>query len=112
MLCGTGSRRVRNLSTMDRNFPPMPEQGKPNPTMTGPGSSAQRVGTQRSGILGFVSDEIGITPYAGKIYEGAQDAAWKQGKILIMADTKNDPQLQAAAFDMLMGRQVEGIIYG
>src|SRR5258707_9512311 len=90
----------------------MTEQGKPNPTMTGPDSAGQRVGTRRSGILGFVSDEIGITPYAGKIYEGAQDAAWKQGKTLIMADTKNAPQLQAAAFDMLMDRQVEGIIYG
>ena len=90
----------------------MTEEGKPNPTMTGPDTAAQRIHTQRSGILGFVSDEIGITPYAGKIYEGAQDAAWKQGKVLITADTKNDPQLQAAAFDMLMDRQVEGIIYG
>ena len=90
----------------------MTEQGKPDPTTTGPDSASQSVRTQRSGILGFVSDEIGITPYAGKIYEGAQDAAWKQGKILITADTKNDPRLQAAAFDMLMDRQVEGIIYG
>lgn len=90
----------------------MKEQENLKPTMAGPDSTAQRVHTQRSGILGFVSDEIGITPYAGKIYEGAQDAAWKQGKILITADTKNDPQLQAAAFAMLMDRQVEGIIYG
>ena len=90
----------------------MNEQEKLTPPITQPDLAAQRVHTQRSGILGFVSDEIGITPYAGKIYEGAQDAAWKQGKILITADTKNDPQLQTAAFDMLMDRQVEGIIYG
>jgi LacI family transcriptional regulator len=90
----------------------MNEQEKLNPAMIDPGVAALRVRTQPSGILGFVSDEIGITPYAGKIYEGAQDAAWKQGKILITADTKNDPQLQTAAFDMLIDRQVEGIIYG
>ena len=58
-----------------------------------------------------MSDEIVTTPYAGKIFEGAQDTAWKQGKLLILANTKNDPQLQAAALDMMMERQVEGIIY-
>lgn len=67
--------------------------------------------TQRSGAFGFVSDEIVTTPYAGKIFEGAQDTAWKQGKLLILANTKNDLQLQAAALDMMIERQVEGIIY-
>ena len=73
--------------------------------------AAQRVPAQPSGVFGFVSDEIVTTPYAGKIFEGAQDTAWKQGKLLILANTKNDPQLQAAALDMMMERQVEGIIY-
>ena len=76
-----------------------------------PTLAAQRVPTQPSGAFGFVSDEIVTTPYAGKIFEGAQDTAWKQGKLLILANTKNDPQLQAAALDMMMERQVEGIIY-
>jgi len=76
-----------------------------------PNPAVQNLPTQRSGILGFVSDEIVTTPYAGKIFEGAQDTAWKQGKILLLANTKNDPQLQAAALDMMMERQVEGIIY-
>src|SRR6266536_2590115 len=76
-----------------------------------PNPAVQNLPTQRSGILGFVSDEIVTTPYAGKIFEGAQDTAWKQGKLLILANTKNDPQLQAAALEMMMERQVEGIIY-
>jgi LacI family transcriptional regulator len=76
-----------------------------------PNLAAQSVPTQGSGAFGFVSDEIVTTPYAGKIFEGAQDTAWKQGKLLILANTKNDPQLQAAALDMMMERQVEGIIY-
>jgi LacI family transcriptional regulator len=67
--------------------------------------------SNRSGSFGFLSDEIFTTPYAGKIFEGAQDTAWKVGKLLIVANTKNDPQLQAAALDMMMERQVEGIIY-
>jgi LacI family transcriptional regulator len=76
-----------------------------------PNPATQSLSTQRSGIFGFVSDEIVTTPYAGKIFEGAQDTAWKEGKILLLANTKNDPQLQAAALDMMMERQVDGIIY-
>jgi LacI family transcriptional regulator len=79
--------------------------------MKNPKPSNQRIPTQRSGTFGFLSDEIFTTPYAGKIFEGAQDTAWQQGKLLIVANTKNDPQLQAAALDMMMERQVEGIIY-
>ena len=76
-----------------------------------PNTVAQSLRTQRSGIIGFVTDEIAITPYAGRIFEGAQDVAWNQGKILLLVNTKNDPKLQAAALDMLMDRRVEGIIY-
>lgn len=76
-----------------------------------PSLTSQRASAQRSGAYGFLSDEIVTTPYAGKIFEGAQDAAWKQGKLLILANTKNDPQLQTAALDMMVERQVEGIIY-
>src|SRR5947208_7661021 len=91
--------------TKERVMAAMSELGyRPNPP-------AQSLPTQRSGAFGFVSDEIVTTPYAGKIFEGAQDTAWKQGKILLLANTKNDPQLQAAALDMMMERQVEGIIY-
>ena len=79
--------------------------------MKNPKPSNQLIPTQRSGSFGFLSDEIFTTPYAGKIFEGAQDTAWQQGKLLIVANTKNDPQLQAAALDMMMERQVEGIIY-
>lgn len=76
-----------------------------------PNTVAQSLRTQRSGIIGFVTDEIAITPFAGKIFEGAQDVAWSQGKILLLVNTKNDCRLQDTAIDMLMDRQVEGIIY-
>jgi LacI family transcriptional regulator len=76
-----------------------------------PNVVAQSLRTQRSGIIGFVTDEIAITPYAGKIFEGAQDVAWDQEKILLLTNTKNDPRLQTTAINMLIDRQVEGIIY-
>ena len=65
----------------------------------------------RSGVIGFITDEIVTTPYALKIFESVQDAAWKEGKTLLLSNTKNDPVVLAAALDMLVVRQAEGIIY-
>lgn len=76
-----------------------------------PNELAQNLRTQRSGLLGFITDEIAITPFAGKIFEGAQDIAWEHGKILLLANTKNDRWITNAAIEKLLKRQVEGIIY-
>jgi len=76
-----------------------------------PNALAQSLRMRRSGIFGFVTDEIAITPHAGKIFEGAQDVAWENGKILILVNTKAKPDLENTAIDLLLGRQVEGIIY-
>jgi len=77
-----------------------------------PNILAQNLRMQRSGIIGFITDEIAITPHAGKIFEGAQDIAWEHGKILLLVNTKNNPEIKDAGIDMLLARQVEGIIYG
>lgn len=76
-----------------------------------PNALAQSLRMKRSGIFGFITDEIAITPYAGKIFEGAQDIAWENGKILILVNTKANRYLEKTAIDLLLGRQVEGIIY-
>ncbi len=72
---------------------------------------AQSLRSQRSDTIGFITDEIAITPHAGRIIEGAQDAAWKNGKILLLVNTKRQPDLERTATEMLLERQVEGIIY-
>lgn len=76
-----------------------------------PNALAQGLRMQRSGIFGFVTDKIAITPHAGKIFEGAQDVAWENGKILMLVNTKSNPDLEATAIDLILGRRVEGIIY-
>ncbi|MGZ6347067.1 MAG: LacI family DNA-binding transcriptional regulator [Anaerolineales bacterium] len=76
-----------------------------------PNLAAKSLRSKRSGIIGFVTDEIAITPYAGKIFEGAQDVAWEQAKILLLVNTKNDAKLQATAIEMLIDRRVEGLIF-
>jgi LacI family transcriptional regulator len=76
-----------------------------------PNALAQGLRMKRSGFFGFVTDVIAITPYAGKIVEGAQDAAWENGKILMLVNTKADPEIETTAIDTLLMRRVEGIIY-
>ena len=76
-----------------------------------PNVQAQGLRTQRSGLFGFISDLIAITPHAGKIIEGAQDAAWEHHKILILVNTKKDRSMERSAIEMLIDRRVEGIIY-
>ncbi|MEW6404692.1 MAG: LacI family DNA-binding transcriptional regulator, partial [Chloroflexota bacterium] len=76
-----------------------------------PNALAQGLRMKRSGIFGFITDEIAITPHAGKIFEGAQDVAWESGKILMLVNTKANPDLESTALDLLIGRRVEGIIY-
>jgi LacI family transcriptional regulator len=76
-----------------------------------PNALAQGLRMRRSGFFGFVTDVIAITPYAGKIIEGAQDAAWDNGKILMLVNTKANPQIESSAIDLLLLRRVEGVIY-
>jgi LacI family transcriptional regulator, galactose operon repressor len=76
-----------------------------------PNALAQSLRMKRSGTFGFVTDEIAITPHAGKIFEGAQDVAWENGKILMLVNTKANRDFENTAINLLLGRQVEGIIY-
>jgi len=45
------------------------------------------------------------------IIRGAQDAAWAHGKLLLIVNTGADATVKEAAIEMMLGRQVEGIIY-
>lgn len=76
-----------------------------------PNISARNLRRQRSHTIGFISDRVATTPYAGLMIQGAQDAAWKQEMILLMVNTEEDPELESAAVNMMLDRQVEGIIY-
>lgn len=76
-----------------------------------PNEVARGLRTQRVHAIGFVSDEIGTSPFAGKILQGAHERAWEQGFLLLSVNTERDEGRKQAAVDMLLGRQVDGIIY-
>jgi LacI family transcriptional regulator len=72
---------------------------------------ARGLSLRRSHTVGFISDEIATSSHGGKIIQGAQDAAWADGKMLLLTNTSGNPAIEHAALEMLLERQVEGIIY-
>ena len=76
-----------------------------------PNLAAKSLRTHQSHTIGFITDEIATTPYAVNIIRGAQDAAWANGKLLLIVNTGSDAAVAETATEMLLERQVEGIIY-
>jgi len=76
-----------------------------------PNAFAKSLRLRRSQIIGFITDEIATSPYAGKIIQGAQDAAAVAGKILLLTNTGGDPEIEEAAIETMLQHRVNSIIY-
>lgn len=76
-----------------------------------PNAIARGLRSGRSQTIGFVSDVIATTPFAGAMIVGAQEAAWAAGKLLLLINTGRDPAIEARGFELLHDRQVDGLIY-
>ena len=76
-----------------------------------PNAAAAVLRTNRSHSLGFVTDFIASTPYAGEIIHGAQNAAWGFDQLLTIINTDGDRHVEEAAIAMLLERRVDGVIY-
>jgi LacI family transcriptional regulator len=76
-----------------------------------PSFSARHMRTQRSHLIGFLSDEVATTPYAGHIILGAQDAAWQEQRILLVVNVGYDAGMLDEVIETFLEREVEGIIY-
>ena len=76
-----------------------------------PNGTARLLRTDRSHAIGFVTDEIASTPFAGTVFEGAQEAAWEAGKILMIVNTGKNRVIEESAVEMMLERRVEGIIH-
>ncbi|MBE2222766.1 MAG: LacI family DNA-binding transcriptional regulator [Anaerolineae bacterium] len=76
-----------------------------------PNALAQGLRAQKTHTIGFISDEIATTPYAGHMIQGAQDLAWKHNNIILLVNTGNNQDMKKTAADVMLQRQVDGIIY-
>jgi len=76
-----------------------------------PNAIARGLRRDTTDTIGFVSDAVATTPFAGQMIQGAQDAAWEQGKLLLLVNTGGDPAVEARALATLVDRRVDGIVY-
>ncbi len=76
-----------------------------------PNAMARGLSLRQSHTIGFISDEIATSSHAGMIIQGAQDAAWASEKMLLVINTGGDKRLEQRALEMMLERQVEGLIY-
>lgn len=101
--------RVENanipLETQERVFAAIDKLGyRPN-------AMARQLRSNRTQTFGFISDVVATTPFAGQIIQGAQDAAWARGYLLLVVNTGGDEAVTNAAVETLLGRRVDGILY-
>ena len=76
-----------------------------------PNAIARGLRSQRSGTIGFISDEVVTTPFAGRMIQGAQEFAWEHHYLLLLVNTGGNQAVKQAAVNTLLDRQVDGIIY-
>jgi LacI family transcriptional regulator len=71
-------------------------------------SRALRTGSTHT--LGFVSDTVATTRFAGDLIRGALEAAREQGHLLFVGETEGDPELERELIEAMRDRQVHGIV--
>src|SRR6058998_248399 len=60
--------------------------------------------------IGFVSDTVATTPFAGHLVWGALDAARERGHLLFIGETEGDPDLEQQLIEAMHDRRVDGIV--
>jgi len=71
-------------------------------------SRSLRTGTTHT--IGFISDMVATTPFAGGFIKGALESARERGHLLLIAETEGDDKLQQELLETMIDREVDGIV--
>jgi LacI family transcriptional regulator len=71
-------------------------------------SRSLRTGTTHT--IGFISDTVATTRFAGDLIRGALEAARDRNHLLLIAETEGDAGLQKELLETMIDRQVDGIV--
>jgi LacI family transcriptional regulator, galactose operon repressor len=66
--------------------------------------------TGKTQTIGFISDTVATTPFAGNLIKGALEAARDRGHLLLIAETEGDEKLQEELLEAMIDRDVDGIV--
>jgi LacI family transcriptional regulator len=72
-------------------------------------SRSLRTGTTHT--IGFISDIVATTPFAGNLIKGALEAARDRGYLLLIAETEGDATLEQELLEAMVDRQVDGLVF-
>lgn len=61
--------------------------------------------------VGFVVDQLATSPEAVVAIEGARQALWHEGNIVLTAQTMNDPRMEEKTIRTLLDQGASGLIY-
>lgn len=75
-----------------------------------PNRNARSLRTRTSQLVGLVTDAIATSPFAGSIIEAAQNVAVEHGKVLMLANTGGDRELERKVVGTLLEHQVEALM--
>ncbi|HFQ5443297.1 TPA: LacI family DNA-binding transcriptional regulator [Vibrio vulnificus] len=76
-----------------------------------PNGAARMMRNAKSGVIGFIADQVSTTPAAIEIIKGAQELAWQHGKLLMVLNIKPDDDSVEKAIEQLLQFRAEGVIY-
>ncbi len=76
-----------------------------------PSQMARNLRGGTSGLIGVLTDEVVTTPYAVDIIGGAQEVAWHNNMVLLIADIGKSADVAEEMVQVFLDRQVEGIVY-
>ncbi|MEA5455750.1 LacI family DNA-binding transcriptional regulator [Sinomonas sp. JGH33] len=76
-----------------------------------PDVTARQLRLRRTETIGFITDGIASSPFAGQIVRAAHDVAWATGRLVFLVNTMGDADVEAAAVRELVDRRVDGLIY-
>lgn len=63
------------------------------------------------GIIGFAVDQLATSPEAVVAIEGARQASWNAGNVLLVAQTMSDPIMEPRAIKALSNSGISALIY-
>lgn len=64
------------------------------------------------GIIGFVVDQLATSPEAAVAIEGARQAAWNAGNMVLVTQTLNDKEMEPRTLHTLKDKGISALIYG
>ncbi|WP_051440702.1 LacI family DNA-binding transcriptional regulator [Ensifer aridi] len=76
-----------------------------------PSQVARMMRSQKSNIIGFISDRVATTSSSIELIRGAQDAAWKAGKQMMLFNVERGSDTERHAEEQLAAFRAEAVIY-